>query len=128
MNNNSELISRTIGIIYPFILLFGFYITLNGHITAGGGFHGGAILSGVFISRYFVLPIQDVNLGKLQIIEKCIFLIIVTSATIFILMMIHFQYPSFNKAFLIIMNILIAVKVSCGLTIIFYRFVFYESR
>ena len=28
----------------PFIILFGIYIILNGHLSAGGGFSGGAIL------------------------------------------------------------------------------------
>lgn len=35
----------------PFILLFGIYIVLNGHLSPGGGFSGGAIL-GAGLSLY----------------------------------------------------------------------------
>lgn len=30
--------------LYPFIMLFGIYITLHGHLTPGGGFPGGVLL------------------------------------------------------------------------------------
>ena len=33
----------------PFILMFGFYVILNGHISPGGGFSGGAIVGSGFI-------------------------------------------------------------------------------
>lgn len=32
------------GIIAPFVILFGIYVVLNGHISPGGGFSGGAII------------------------------------------------------------------------------------
>jgi multicomponent Na+:H+ antiporter subunit B len=128
MNENSQLISKMIGLLYPFILLFGFYIILNGHITPGGGFQGGAVLSAVFISRYLVFPIQDIKLNNLQIIEKALFVLIITIPTVFLLMMLNNRYPFLNEYYLVIMNILIGIKVCCGLSIIFFRFVFYESR
>ena len=31
-------------LIVPFIILFGIYIILNGHLSAGGGFSGGAVI------------------------------------------------------------------------------------
>ena len=37
-------------LIFPLLLLFGFYTILHGHITPGGGFQGGAILA----AAYFV--------------------------------------------------------------------------
>jgi multicomponent Na+:H+ antiporter subunit B len=36
-------------ILVPFILLFGAYVVLNGHISPGGGFSGGAIMGGALI-------------------------------------------------------------------------------
>ena len=36
-------------ILIPFILLFGAYVVLNGHISPGGGFSGGAIMGGALI-------------------------------------------------------------------------------
>ena len=36
-------------VIIPIILVFGIYVVLNGHISPGGGFSGGAILGAAFI-------------------------------------------------------------------------------
>lgn len=39
-------IVRTAGdILYPFILIFGLYIVVHGHLTPGGGFQGGAVIA-----------------------------------------------------------------------------------
>ncbi|MBO4415871.1 MAG: hypothetical protein J5824_07825 [Lachnospiraceae bacterium] len=37
------------GIIFPVIMVFGIYVVLNGHISPGGGFSGGAVLGAGFI-------------------------------------------------------------------------------
>lgn len=43
--NEQPLILRTVvGLLFPFILIYGIYIILNGHLSPGGGFSGGAIL------------------------------------------------------------------------------------
>ncbi|MCR5447983.1 MAG: hypothetical protein K6F23_01185 [Solobacterium sp.] len=36
-------------VLIPFILLYGAYVVLNGHISPGGGFSGGAIMGGALI-------------------------------------------------------------------------------
>lgn len=36
-------------IMAPFILLFGFYVLVHGHLSPGGGFQGGAILAATII-------------------------------------------------------------------------------
>ena len=36
-------------LVLPFIMLFGIYVVLNGHLSPGGGFSGGAILGGGLI-------------------------------------------------------------------------------
>ncbi|WHH57699.1 MnhB domain-containing protein [Petroclostridium sp. X23] len=128
MNENSEIISIMIGMMYPFILLFGFYIILNGHLTPGGGFQGGAILSAVFMSRYLVRPVQDIRLNSLQMLEKMIYVLIIAIPLVFLLLKFNFMYPFLNRYYLVAMNALIGIKVCCGLSIVFFRFVFYESR
>lgn len=128
MDNRSEILSKMIGLLYPFILLFGFYIILNGHKTPGGGFQGGAVLSAVFISRYLIFPVQDIRLNALQTIEKMLYALILIVPTLFLVMGINALYPFANELYLVIMNSLIGIKVCCGLSIVFFRFVFYESR
>lgn len=39
-------------IIFPFLLVFGIYVVLNGHISAGGGFSGGTVLGATLILLY----------------------------------------------------------------------------
>jgi len=38
--------------LFPFILLFGAYIFIHGHLTPGGGFQGGAIIASAFLLMY----------------------------------------------------------------------------
>lgn len=128
MSKNSEILSKMIGMLYPFIIILGFYVILNGHNTPGGGFQGGAILSAVFITRYLILPVEDVRIKQLQTIEKFVFIMILTLPALFLLTLFHYQYPSFNLYYMVLMNVLIGIKVCCGLSIIFFRFVFYEGR
>ncbi len=46
----NDIILKTITkLLFPFILLFGFFIMMHGHITPGGGFSGGAIVSAGFV-------------------------------------------------------------------------------
>ena len=49
------ILKKTAGIIAPFIMMFGIYVVLNGHISPGGGFSGGAIIGAglILISQAF---------------------------------------------------------------------------
>jgi multicomponent Na+:H+ antiporter subunit B len=41
----SKIVRTATDILYPFIIIFGFYIILHGHLTPGGGFQGGAVVA-----------------------------------------------------------------------------------
>jgi len=41
---NDQILQFAARLLVPIILLFGFYVVVNGHITPGGGFSGGAIM------------------------------------------------------------------------------------
>lgn len=43
--DGSELLKTASGILFPLVVLFGVYVFLNGHLTPGGGFQGGAIIA-----------------------------------------------------------------------------------
>lgn len=42
--HRDTILQRTADILVPFVLLFGLYILVNGHLSPGGGFSGGAIM------------------------------------------------------------------------------------
>lgn len=46
---DDEILRFSARILIPAVLLFGIYVVLNGHLSAGGGFSGGAILGGAMI-------------------------------------------------------------------------------
>lgn len=115
-------------LLYPFILLFGFYTIMNGHLTPGGGFQGGAILASVLILRYMSAPQDDWRMHILQITEKLMFLLIILLPFSFVISGWHDAYPWLNVGYLILLNVLIGVKVCCGISLIFIRYAFYESR
>ena len=41
----SKIVKTQANFLYPFILIFGFYIVAHGHLTPGGGFQGGAVIA-----------------------------------------------------------------------------------
>jgi len=128
MSDHSELLSRTLAVLYPFILIIGIYLTLNGHMSPGGGFQGGAVIAAIYISKYLVLPVQDMHLGMIQSLEKVTLFFIILVPMFFIYLGLNAMYPMFNGIYLVGLNLLIGLKVACGMTIIFFRFVYYEAR
>lgn len=128
MNEHSTLLTKTLGFVFPIILVFGAYMISNGHISPGGGFQGGAVLASVFICKYLIDPMKDISLYNVQWVEKLALLFIILLAVGFIATGVNATFTFFIPYYLIVMNMLIGLKVACGMTIIFYRFVFYESR
>lgn len=128
MNQASKILNHTLNLIYPIILLFGIYVIINGHITPGGGFQGGAVLAGVFIIRYLSDSSLPFSLERLNQIEKFLYLLILLSGISYSLLFLG-KFPVEIKTFyLSLMNLLIGIKVFCGLTIIFFRFILFEAK
>jgi multicomponent Na+:H+ antiporter subunit B len=123
-----ELVGWITGFLYPFVILFGLYVIVNGHDTPGGGFQGGAILATLFIGRFIVNPINDINAGVLHDVEQALFAMIMLVPVIFLFYQYNRSFPALNEAFLILMNVLIGVKVCLGLTIVVFRFGFDEEN
>lgn len=51
----------TARLLLPFIMLFGIYVVLNGHLSPGGGFSGGAVLGGGLILCSLVVGQNRMN-------------------------------------------------------------------
>lgn len=126
--NNSEIVIRMVGIIYPFVILIGLYVILNGHVSPGGGFQGGSILATALISRYLVYPNFDIDLDLIERLEKILFFFIILVPVVYVFMRVQPENTLLShQVYMVIMNSLIGLKVFSGLSIIFYRFVFYEG-
>ena len=54
----------------PIIFLFGFYIMINGHLSPGGGFQGGAILASGFLAVYLADMVAPVGESLLKGLES----------------------------------------------------------
>lgn len=128
MQKHSELFAQTMGLMYPLILIYGIYIIYNGHLTPGGGFQGGAILAGVFIIQYLTTGNKNISLNTLNRIEKFIYLLLLIFGITFVFYLNWDLTPAQKSLYLLAMNIMIGIKVCCGLTVIFFRFVLFESR
>ena len=61
VRESSEFLSTASGILIPVITLIGIYIFMNGHLTPGGGFQGGAVLASSFI--LVLLAISNKRIG-----------------------------------------------------------------
>ena len=46
---NDTILRKSAIVVFPIIMVFGVYVILNGHISPGGGFSGGAILGAGFV-------------------------------------------------------------------------------
>ncbi|MFP4376719.1 MAG: MnhB domain-containing protein [Spirochaetales bacterium] len=128
ISGGQEIVSRMTGFLYPFVILFGLYVIVNGHDTPGGGFQGGAILATLFIGRFIVKPVNDINAELLHDVEQALFVFILLIPIMFLFYQLNDQYPGLNEAFLILMNVLIGLKVCLGLTIVVFRFGFDEEN
>lgn len=53
---SSELVETATEVLLPMVLLFGIYVFLNGHLTPGGGFQGGAIIASGTMLLLLALP------------------------------------------------------------------------
>jgi multicomponent Na+:H+ antiporter subunit B len=127
MTEKSSIIATMTGLLYPFVVLFGFYIIANGHNSPGGGFQGGSVIASLFIARYLVLPADDFDMDTLHLVEKAFLVVLLLLPLVFIFPGLHLVHAQFNVPYLIAMNFLIGMKVSLGLTIIVFRFGFFRE-
>ena len=115
-----------IRIISPILILFGIYVIANGHLTAGGGFQGGLAIAAFFICRYMIYGIHDLPVDKVMKYEEGVFLVSVLLAVIVVFAENVTYLPIISEYYLIIMNVLIGLKVTCSFVILFYRFIAIE--
>ena len=127
---NSKIFS-TIGVlIYPFLLMFGFYIVINGDLSPGGGFQGGVIFATSFFVRYLLSKKDPFNLIILARFEKILYLCILIFIFLSFLskneMLTNFLTTDeilYQRLFLVGLNVLIGLKVTLGIISIISSFI-----
>ncbi|MFC6444294.1 Na(+)/H(+) antiporter subunit B [Shinella zoogloeoides] len=66
----SELVRNGAEIVLPMIFLFGAYVILNGHLSAGGGFQGGAVVASGVMLLMLAHPASAINHAVLSVTES----------------------------------------------------------
>ena len=125
----SVVVSAVMRLIPAVILLFGVYLIINGHISAGGGFQGGLFIAAFFICRYLIYDVFDLPIAKVFRMEEFIFsfTVLLVIFVIFLGASDHLP-PIFQNIYMIVMNLMIGMKVACGFIILFYRYIAIERR
>ncbi|MDP2426346.1 MAG: MnhB domain-containing protein [Candidatus Izemoplasmatales bacterium] len=117
-------------LVYPFMLMFGIYVILFGHVSPGGGFQGGAIVATAILILYYIDVQKATSIDKILTIEKILFLTIIGVGSIsFFTKGTFFTNPfdlsaseQVKAIYLITLNALIGIKVALGLVAIFTAF------
>jgi multicomponent Na+:H+ antiporter subunit B len=117
-------------LLYPVMLLFGIYIILNGHLSPGGGFQGGAIIATAILILYYIDMSKEIDVHTIMTIEKILFLLLVFISFISFFtrgeLMTNF-IPldggiEIKQIYLYTLNIIIGAKVALGLVAVFTSF------
>jgi len=135
----SKIVKTMSGVTFPFMVIFGLYVIIHGHLTPGGGFQGGAIVASacsmVLIAYGSVWTMKKVkekhlsifeSLGALMFISLAFFGILLADGIFFdnfILSQTGFLFSgigtgsgNINTAGVIpLMNIAVGLKVIAGL-------------
>jgi multicomponent Na+:H+ antiporter subunit B len=65
-----EIVRTGTQVLLPMILTFGAYVIVNGHLSAGGGFQGGAIVASGVMLMLLARPGATLNVALLSVVES----------------------------------------------------------
>lgn len=117
-------------LLYPVMLLFGLYIILNGHLSPGGGFQGGAIIATAILILYYIDISKEIDVKTIITIEKILFLLLISISFLSFFtrgeVMTNFiplnGDTAYKQIYLYLLNIIIGAKVALGLVAVFTSF------
>jgi len=66
----SEILVTASHVLVPIMILFGVYVFINGHLSPGGGFQGGAIIASSLVLMFIAQPRQKIGHRMINIIES----------------------------------------------------------
>ncbi len=83
---SGELLTTGSRLLMPLILLLGVYVFVNGHLTPGGGFQGGAIVASATLLLLLTNPLQRISHRLISIVESISGVLFVTIGILGILL------------------------------------------
>jgi multicomponent Na+:H+ antiporter subunit B len=129
---STELVRNGAAILFPLISIFAAYIIMNGHLSAGGGFQGGAIIASSDMLLLLANPEYLVDhdfLGVTESLAGVLYVLTGIAGLIFAggfldsRMLPLGQFGAFFSAGAIpIISVLLGIKVGCELSVIIDRF------
>lgn len=66
----SEILNTASQVLVPIIILFGVYVFINGHLSPGGGFQGGAIIASGLVLMFIAQPKKEIGHKMINILES----------------------------------------------------------
>ncbi len=66
----SEILTTGTALLTPFIVMFGAYIFINGHLSPGGGFQGGAVIASAVLLLFLAYPDYRLKHNVLNALES----------------------------------------------------------
>jgi multicomponent Na+:H+ antiporter subunit B len=117
-------------LLYPVMLMFGLYVIINGHLSPGGGFQGGAIVATAILILYYIDISKEIEVHTILTIEKGLFILLLllsslsllTRGELFTNMVPLDADVRIRQVNLIVLNIIIGAKVALGLVAVFTAF------
>lgn len=116
-------------LLYPIMLAFGLYVIINGHLSPGGGFQGGAIVATAILILYYIDITKTIDIRTILTIEKVLFILLVTVSLLSLFTrgevftnFITSDNLRLKAIYLMILNVIIGAKVALGLVAVFTAF------
>jgi multicomponent Na+:H+ antiporter subunit B len=66
----SEILDTASKVLVPVIFIFGIYVFINGHLTPGGGFQGGAIIASGLVLILLAKPMRRISHKLISVVES----------------------------------------------------------
>jgi multicomponent Na+:H+ antiporter subunit B len=127
-----EIVRTGTEVLLPLIFTFGAYVIVNGHLSAGGGFQGGAIVASGVMLMLIARPGSQLNVALLSIIESFAGLLYVTLGILGLVLVGGFLDPRFlpigqfgalvSAGAIPLISALLGIKVGAELSVIIDRF------
>ena len=138
---NSKIIKTIAQKLFPFIVLFGFYLISHGHLSPGGGFQGGVVLGTAIILLALSHSIEQTEKKFksrwLNMLEKLGILTLIFLGFLGIFFG-YFFLSNFlplgkpgqiaSSGLMLLFNIAIGIKIAAGVSVIFYALIRYRGE